>query len=93
MSLQKSYEIVDVAQAQAKVALTYDQRLLRRKKLTTTSGEGFYVDLPQTISVMAGQGFLLGDGRVVAIEAADEDLLAICCAMRGTLAIVTRHVN
>lgn len=77
MSLQKSYEIVDVGQAQAKVALTYDQRLLRRKKLTTTSGEGFYVDLPQTISVMAGQGFLLGDGRVVAIEAADEDLLAI----------------
>ena len=77
MSLQKSFEIVDVVQAQAKVALSYDQRLLRRKKLTMTDGEMFYVDLPQTVSVMAGQGFLLGDGRVVAVEAADEDLLSI----------------
>lgn len=77
MSLQKSFEVVQNAQSSDSVALTYDQRLLRRKKLTMISGEAFFVDLPQTISVMAGQGFLLGDGRVVAIQAADEDLLSI----------------
>ncbi|MEM5476017.1 urease accessory protein UreE [Pacificibacter sp. AS14] len=77
MSLQKSFEVVQHAQRGESVALSYDQRLLRRKKLTMVSGEAFYVDLPQTISVMAGQGFLLEDGRVVRIEAADEDLLAI----------------
>lgn len=87
MSLQKSFEIVetspsgdDLAQnsvAQSSIALTYDQRLLRRKKLTMESGEGFYVDLPKTVSVRAGQGFLLQDGRVVAIKAAEEDLFSI----------------
>jgi urease accessory protein len=77
MSLQKSYEIVDAVVAQGTVALTYDQRLLRRKKLTTTGGEGFYVDLPKTVSVRAGQGFLLDDGRIIAIEAATEDLLSV----------------
>jgi len=77
MSLQKSFEVVQNAQSEDSVALSYDQRLLRRKKLTMLSGEAFYVDLPQTVSVMAGQGFLLEDGRVVTIQAADEDLLSI----------------
>jgi urease accessory protein len=77
MSLQKSHEIVDGGGSQDVVALTYDQRLLRRKKLTTARGEAFYVDLPKTVSVMAGQGFLLEDGRIVAIEAATEDLLSV----------------
>jgi urease accessory protein len=77
MRLQKSFEVVQKAQSDDSVALSYDQRLLRRKKLTMLSGEAFYVDLPQTISVMAGQGFLLEDGRVVTIQAADEDLLSI----------------
>jgi urease accessory protein len=77
MSLQKSYEVVSAAHAQGHVALTYDQRLLRRKKLTMATGEAFYVDLPKTISVSAGQGFLLEDGRVVAIDAAEEELFAI----------------
>ena len=35
------------------VSLTYDARLLRRKRLTTDQGEGFLVDLPHTTSVQA----------------------------------------
>lgn len=82
MSLQKAYEIVAVDRVSAgkahdTVAMTYDQRLLRRKKLTTSQGEAFYVDLPKTISVAAGQGFLLSDGRIVCVEAAHEDLFSI----------------
>lgn len=82
MSLQKAYEIVSAdsvvtGEAHDAVAMTYDQRLLRRKKLTTSQGEGFYVDLPKTVSVVAGQGFLLTDGRIVVVEAAHEALLAI----------------
>lgn len=68
---------MDAPATALRVALTYDQRLLRRKKLQTTEGQPFFVDLPQTVSVVAGGGFVLDDGRVVAIEAAREALYAV----------------
>lgn len=75
--MKRAYEIVDGHGAQDHVDLTYDQRLLRRKKLTSAAGEAFYVDLPQTVSVAAGAGFLLEDGRVIRVDAAQEELLAV----------------
>ena len=78
MAAMKCFEVIAAAQDTGlSVALTYDQRLLRRKKLTCATGEVFFVDLPHTQSVMAGQGFLLEDGRVVAVVAADEALLSV----------------
>ncbi len=59
------------------VALTYDQRLVRRKKLMTAAGEAIFLDLPQTTSLQAGDGLRLEDGRVIGVVAAEEALLAI----------------
>jgi len=59
------------------VELTYDGRFLRRKVLTTTAGLSFLVDLPQTTSLDHGDAFLLADGRLVEVVAADEDLLKV----------------
>lgn len=60
-----------------KVVLTYDERFLRRKRLTTASGAAVRVDLPETISLEAGDALRLEDGRLIAVTAADEALLQI----------------
>nr|WP_319250426.1 urease accessory protein UreE [uncultured Celeribacter sp.] len=79
MSTQKAFDVVAAGAAEATdtVALTYDQRLLRRKKLTTKGGEAFFIDLPQTVSVAEGDGFRLEDGRVIGVVAAEEELLQV----------------
>ena len=59
------------------VTLTYDDRFLRRKVLTTARGERFLVDLPQTTSLNHGDAFELTDGRLIEVVAAKEDLLEI----------------
>ena len=57
--------------------LDYAARFLRRKRLLTAEGEAFIVDLPQTTSLDHGDALVLTDGRLVAIHAAAEALLAI----------------
>lgn len=59
------------------VTLSYEARFLRRKVLTSDSGEAFLVDLPRTTSVDPGSAFLLDDGRLIGIHAAQEALLEI----------------
>ncbi|PRY79461.1 urease accessory protein [Yoonia maritima] len=71
------------------VSLTYDARLLRRKRLTTDAGEPFLVDLPQTTSVNAGEVFLLEDGRQITVAAADEPLMRVT----GDLVRLAWHIG
>ncbi|MGR3485780.1 MAG: urease accessory protein UreE [Paracoccaceae bacterium] len=71
------------------VALTYDARLLRRKRLTGQAGTAFLVDLPRATSVQPGAAFVLDDGRHVAVEAAPEALLSVT----GDLARLAWHVG
>jgi urease accessory protein len=59
------------------VVLDYDSRLIRRKRLVTSSGHGFLVDLPEVTNLDAFWGFELEDGTHVAIEAASEDVLDV----------------
>ncbi len=59
------------------VTLTYDDRFLRRKVLTTDGGERFLVDLEHTTSLNDGDAFLLPNGRVVGVRPAHEPLLAV----------------
>ena len=73
----------------ARVVLGYDDRFLRRKRLTTASGEAFLVDLAETANVMAGDAFELSDGRLVEIAAAEEDVLVI----RGDLVRLAWHIG
>ncbi len=57
--------------------LTYEERFLRRKVLTTVGGERFVVDLEQTTSLDQGDALERADGRMIEVVAAEEDLLAI----------------
>jgi len=65
------------AQADARCVLTYDQRFLRRKVLTSDANERFLVDLEATRSLNDGEAFELEDGRLIAIVAAPEPLLQV----------------
>ena len=83
MSLPHSHHLTraaDLPPATDHCLLTYDARFLRRKRLETMTGEPFLIDLAQTVSVDQGDGFILSDGRVVAVQAAAEALLEV----RGT---------
>jgi urease accessory protein len=59
------------------VSLTYDARLLRRKRLVTRDGAGFLVDLPEVTNLDAFWGFELADGRCIRVEPALEAVLVI----------------
>lgn len=65
------------AQATDLVTLTYDERFLRRKVLTTVQGDRFLVDLEHTTSLDHGDLFQLTDGRCIEVIAAEENLLAV----------------
>lgn len=61
----------------AELRLGYDDRLVRRKRLVTTAGAGFLIDLPETTSLDGVYGLELEDGTVVRLLPADEALLEI----------------
>ncbi|WP_172293648.1 urease accessory protein UreE [Pseudoruegeria sp. HB172150] len=71
------------------VVLTYDARLLRRKKLRTAQGIAFLADLSEAVSLGHGDAFELEDGRLVEIAAAEEELLAVT----GDLPRLAWHVG
>ena len=71
------------------ISLTYDARLLRRKKLTSDQGVPFLVDLPQTTSVTDHDAFVLDDGRKIAVVAASEPLMRVT----GDLVRLAWHIG
>ena len=78
------------------VALAYDARFLRRKRLVGAAGVSFLVDLAQVASLSDGDAFELSDGQMIAIQAAPEDVVmirGIWRGWRGISAIVTHHVK
>ena len=52
------------------ITLEFEARFLRRKRMATDCGMAFMVDLAETISLNAGDAFLLDDGRQIVIQAA-----------------------
>jgi urease accessory protein len=81
--------VTDASNADDTVSLTYDARLLRRKRLFTSGEEPFLVDLAQTTSVNAGDVFALDDGRHIRVVAADEPLMRVT----GDLIRLAWHVG
>jgi urease accessory protein len=75
--------------ATGRVVLGYDERFLRRKRLTMASGDPFLVDLAETTNLLAGDAFELDDGRLVEIAAAMEPVLVI----RGDLVRLAWHIG
>lgn len=75
------------------IALDYEARFLRRRRLTSDQGSAFHVDLAETVSLDEGDAFLLPDGRHVRVTAAPEPLLAVTGPALARLAwhIGNRH--
>ena len=65
------------------VVLTYDDRLIRRKRLTTVQGEGFLVDLPAVTNLDDFWGFQLDDGRTIQVLPAEVALVEITVSDRS----------
>ena len=68
---------IDAISADGIITLDYEGRFLRRKRLVTDEGEAFLVELPETVSLSATDGFILDDRRIIAIRPKPEPLLKI----------------
>ena len=75
------------------VRLDYDRRTRRRIALTGAGGLAFLLDLAKAPVLRAGDGIRLEDGRIVAVEAAPEQLLEITCADAPQLARIAWHLG
>ena len=75
------------------VRLDYDRRTRRRIALKCSGGLEFLLDLDKPSLLHAGDGIRLEDGRIVAVEAANERLLEIVCADARALARVAWHLG
>ena len=71
------------------ITLGYDERLLRRKRLTSDGGDSFMVDLAETTSLNHGEALQLDDGRLIAIAAAQEPVVVI----KGNLPRLAWHIG
>lgn len=60
-----------------RIALTYEGRFLRRKRLQTREGLPFLVDLAKVTSLDHGGALVLEDGREIEVIAAPEALLEV----------------
>ena len=81
---------LDDAAIDAAVTLDYAGRFLRRKRLQTDDGEAFLVELPETVSLSAGDGFVLDDGRVIGVRVQAEPLAKVS---HRNLARIAWHIG
>ena len=81
---------IHIGDAADTVTLDYEARFLRRKRLVSDAGEPFLVELAETRSLNQGEGFRLDDGRIIAVMAAAEPLLAV---RHYNLARIAWHVG
>ena len=56
------------------IALDYEERFVRRKRMTSAAGLSFMVDLPETVSLNHGAGLVLDTGVTIEVRAAPEAL-------------------
>jgi urease accessory protein len=66
-----------VARPSDLVTLDYEARFLRRKVLHTAQDNPILVDLAETVSLDHGDCFVLEDGSLIEIVAAEEDLIEV----------------
>jgi len=75
------------------IALTYEERFLRRKRLTLASGKAIMFDFAHATALDAGQALECSDGTLVEVQAKPEELLKVAGPDLATLAwhIGNRH--
>lgn len=72
-----------------RVVLDYEGRFLRRKRVPTEGGGAVMVDLPETVSLDAGDALETESGALIEIAAAPEPLLRI----EGDLPRLAWHIG
>jgi urease accessory protein len=72
-----------------RLTLDYESRFLRRRRLVTDGGASVLVDLPETVSLNAGDELEASDGRLIEIVAAPEPLLRVT----GDLTRLAWHIG
>ncbi|PWK62870.1 urease accessory protein UreE [Roseicyclus mahoneyensis] len=75
--------------ADDRLVLDYEGRFVRRKRLVLASGEGLMVDLPETVSLAAGDALETAEGRIIEVVAAPEPLLRVT----GDLTRLAWHIG
>ncbi|MEL6645245.1 MAG: urease accessory protein UreE [Pseudomonadota bacterium] len=76
-SLPRVRNVIHSHDATDHVALDYDARMIRRRRLVSAGGIAFLVDLAETVSLNEGDCFQVDDNLIVAVRAAPEALLAV----------------
>ena len=78
--MEKCYLIIDKIDKNKisdSISLSYEERFLRRKKLTSDNGIEFLVNLPETKSLSQNQAFKLDNDELIIIKLKKEKLLEI----------------
>lgn len=75
------------------LCLTHNQRHVRRKLLTTTSGQEVLLDLPHAVALEQGDCLELENGALVQVQAADEELIEITAQSRAHLQQLCWHLG
>jgi urease accessory protein len=76
-----------------RLRLDFDRRNRRRIVLETQAGERLLLDMPTAIHLRGGDALRLDDGRLMAVEAADEPLLDITAASSAALVRIAWHLG
>ncbi len=75
------------------VTLAYEDRHRRRIKMTDDDGEAFLLDLAEAEQLEEGDALVLEEGGVIAVKAADEDVLDIQYETTAEAARIAWHIG
>lgn len=75
------------------VTLAYEDRHRRRIKMEDDDGSAFLLDLAEAKQLEEGDALLLEEGGVIAVHAADEDVLDIRCETTAETARIAWHIG
>ena len=79
--MHKAFKITDHKDAKKnildEITLSYEERFMRRKKLTTDNGIVFLVNLEETVSIDESHYFELENGNLIQVISKEEHLIEI----------------
>ena len=75
------------------LVLTFEQRSRSRLHATLVDGASIGLDLPRGTVLRGGDRLVTDDGRVVAVQAADEEVIDAHCGDAAMLARVAYHLG
>ncbi|SHF53750.1 urease accessory protein [Kaistia soli DSM 19436] len=75
------------------VVLDFDARHRRRVAMSAKGGSAFLLDLPGAVALRHGDGLMLEDGRIIAVEAAPETLAEVTARDPAHLVRIAWHLG